>query len=531
MRLVTCLLLLLATVIPSSSQSLTIILLPPPLPSVNDKSQNALTSALPMVWQKVLGKWEVVTFHRESPSLQRALREKIISPKVLFNPYEHAKDLCAAEGAKAAFWVRVKKVNEDLTPQEIEARLLSPLDVRFETNLAENPVTEEERKALRPISGKNPPAPHLVLTLRLGQWLLEQLKPFLDEVEQTQQILGDMKTVNELMAGKRWNEAIQILSRMVTESPQDPNLYLLLGQAYEGKQKLEDALMEYRRAVYLQSDLWEAWKGVARVASQMGRWEITLMAVRQLRRMSEVEPHYLALGAKAATNLASSAQKRGREKEGETLRKEATELDSLLMQSTSDFSLILDATERLYGNQEFKLAAEALTKLVTQLPQDQSAAERVLRLAWMLRRFEIAFPFLVAFTSSKEKVTFGRDAFRFAVSVLDAESAKLFEQVRNSLFAFDSTKLTRDDLLNRLKQVNSSADQLLRIAHKIQAPEPFVKIHNRRLLCYELFLQATELLLQWVEQPDDLTRRRAVVLYEFARNELEQAWREERVLR
>jgi hypothetical protein len=38
-------------------------------------------------------------------------------------------------------------------------------------------------------------------------------------------------------------------------------------------------------------------------------------------------------------------------------------------------------------------------------------------------------------------------------------------------------------------------------------------------------------LMQWVEQPDDLTRRRSVVLYEFARTELEQVWKEEQRLR
>ena len=124
-----------------------------------------------------------------------------------------------------------------------------------------------------------------------------------------------------------------------------------------------------------------------------------------------------------------------------------------------------------------------------------------------------------------------RDVFRIAVGVLDDEAVKLFEQVRNSLASFDATKLSREDLMARLQKVNAEAEQLLKTAHALKAPEIFAKTHNRRLLSYELFLQATTLLMQWVEQPDDLTRRRSVVLYEFARAELEQVWKEEQRLR
>ncbi|MCS7191886.1 MAG: hypothetical protein NZ937_02735 [Armatimonadetes bacterium] len=530
MRSVFYLLSLLAFVIPVKSQSLTVLLLPPPLLPENADAQKALTKSLPLVWQKVLGKWSLVTFHRESPSIQRALREGKISPEVLLKPYENANVLCLIEGAKAALWFRAKSKDEGVL-KGIEARLLVPVDLRFESDLEENPLTEEEKKLLRPISGRNPPSPELILALRLGQWLYQQLKPTLEEVEPNQQIPTDANAAKALMAEGKWDEAIALLSKLVLDSPQEPNLYLLLGQAYEGRQKWEDALMEYRRAVYLQSELWEAWEGIARVSAQRGRWDLTLTAVRQLRRSPEIEPHYLALGARAAMILASNAKKRGREKEAEVFSKEAIEFDSRLLQLTSDFSLILDAAERLQANGDSNLATEALKKLATNLITDQIAAERVLRLAWMLKNYEVALSFLFALASVSEKVALGYDAFRIATSVLDREIVRLFEQVRENLFAFDATKLSREDLQERLKQTNTSAEQLLRLAYKLQTPEPLAKIHNHRLLCCELFLQATELMLQWIEQPDDLTRKRAIVLYEFARKELEQAQKEDKRLR
>lgn len=531
MRLILTSFLLLLVIIPATSQSITVLLLPPPLPTASSEAQDALLSALSVVWQKVFGKLATATFHKESPSIQRAKREGKLPPDALINPYEHADKLCAIEGARVALWVRVTGA-EGKTPQAIEARMLVPVDARFETNLIETPITAEERKALSPVSPKTPPTPEMVFALRLGQWLQEQTKTIF-ETQLDQPAIPDLKAVQLLIAEGKSDEAIQALSRMIAESPQHPLLYLLLGQAYEGRQKWEDALLEYRRAVQLQPDLQDAWKGIARVASQRNRWDLVLTAVRQIWKAQEaIEPTYLALGARAATNLASNAWKQGRDKEAEALRKETIELDTLLFQSASEPALILSAAERLQGNRRPELAKEALTKIVTQLPLDNTLTDRILNMTEILKANDLAYQFLnrIAVTN-KEQITLSRYSFRISVRVLDNEMVKLFSQVRNDLVSFDAKKLSRDDMLGRLQQVNTKAEQLLRLAHFIQAPEPFTKTHSRRLLCYELFLQATTLLMEWVEQQEDLTRRRAIVLYEFARTELEQAWKEEQRLR
>jgi len=531
MRLILTSFLLLLTVAPAISQSVAVLLLPPPSPPASTEAQDALVATLSVVWQKVFGKLTAMTFHKESPSIQRAKREGKLPPEALTNPYEHADKLCAIEGAKVALWVRVVGA-DGKTPQAVEARMLVPVDARFETNLTETPITTEERKLLSTISPRTPPTPEMVLALRLGQWLQEQTKTIF-EAQLDQPAVPDLKTVQSLIAEGKFDEAIQAVSRMIAESPQHPLLYLLLGQAYEGRQRWDDALLEYRRAVQLQPDLLEAWKGIARAASQRNRWDLVLTAVRQLRKLQgEIEPTFLALGARAANTLASDAWKKGKDKEAEALRKEAIELDTLLCQSTSDLALILGAVERLQGNRQPNLAKEALTKIVTQLPIDKTFTERILNMAWILRAPELVHQFLARLASNdKEPIALSRVSFRIAVSVLDGEAVKLFNQVRNDLVSFDAAKLSRDDLMARLQQVNANAEQLLRLGHAIQAPEPFSKTHARRLLCYELFLQATTLLMEWVEQRDDLMRRRAVVLYEFARTELEQAWKEEQRLR
>lgn len=529
MRSIATLLLLLATIIPAAPHSLTVLLLPPPSLSTDGDAHNAVVASLTIVWRKTVGNWSVAIFHGESPSIQRAKREGKLSPDALANPHEHAAELCIIEGAKAALWLRVSKA-EGKIPQAIEAKLLFPVIARFETDLSEAPVTEEEKRILRAISLKTSPPPEMVLALRLGQWLKEQLSSFLEA--ESQITVPDLETAKSLIEKGKWDEAIQVISRMISISPQNPSLYLLLGQAYEGQRKWEDAFLEYRRAAQLQPDLIDAQKGIARVAAQRNRWDLVLTAVRQIRKKgADIEPIYLALGAKAATNLASSAWLRGRDEEAEMLRKEATELDILLLQIVTEPKMLLEAAERLRSNGKFNLAAEALTKTVTQSSFDPSIADRILKLAWLLERSDLILQFLSRTVSQKSSWTPSQDVFRIVAQVLDTKAVKLFEQVRDNLASFDASKLTRDDLLSQLQKINAEAEQLLNAALAIQAPEFFAKTHNRRLLSYELFLQATTLLLQWVEQPNDLIRRRSVVLYEFARTELEQTWKEEQRLR
>ncbi|MER3501155.1 MAG: hypothetical protein C4295_06695 [Candidatus Fervidibacterota bacterium] len=514
----------------AAAQTAPLLLLPPPLPPVSAEAQETLTKALPLVWQKVFGKWTVVTFHRESPSLQRAKREGKLPPEALTKPYEHAERLCAIEGAKAALWVRVTRADGEM-PQALEVRLLVPFDARFETDLTEMPVTEEERKRLRPFSPR-PPAPEWVLALRLGQWLQETLtKPSETGAAPSEETPSDLKGVEALLKEGKWDEAVLALSRLIAETPTDPALYLRLGQVYEGRGRWQDALLEYRRAVQLQPDLWEAWKGIARTARELNRNEMVLEAVRQLRKAPEVEPYFLLLGSRAATSLAEAAQRRGRDREAETFRKEAIELDAALLPLSDEPMTLLEVAERLLAHGRPSLAEKALIKLLPKLPANGSLQERVLRLTGTLKRFDLSYQVLTETAKTQPSLSLGTASFRIALAAMDAQAVRLFERVRDDLSAFDALKLSKDDLLARLQKVNADAEQLMRTAHALKPPSPFSRTYDRRLLSYELFLQATTLLLQWVEQPDDLTRRRAVVLFEFSRTELEQVWSEERRLR
>ncbi len=526
-----CLLLLCCLTVPICAQPTSVLLLPPPLPPASAEAQDAFVTALAVVGQKVLDRWAFVSFHRESPSFQRAKREGKLPPEALTKPYEFAERLCAVEGAKVALWVRVTRA-EGKTPQAIEARALVPVDARFETNVTETPVTEEERRNLRPLGTRMVTAEQ-VLALRLGRWLQTLLAPPPEatpsqpEPSPLAEQKVDWQAVDSLVKEKKWDEAVLLLSRLIAETPTEPQLYLRLGQIYEEQQRWEEALLEYRRAVQLQPELWVAWKGLARAAQQRNRWSLVLEACRQLLKAPEKDPTFLLMGARAAWTLAEEAQRRGRDKEAKALRDEAAKFDAALVPLVEEPQILLEAAERFWSQKQTEPALTALTKAVPQLPDEVEMGERALQLAGSLKRFDLAYQVLTRLTANRRSLSFSQTAFRVAVAAMDQEAVRLFERVRNDLSAFDALKLSREDLLVRLQQTNDAAEQLVRIAHALQPLAMFARSYERRLLGYELFLQATTLLLQWAEQPDDLTRRRAVALYEFARTELEQAWRSE----
>ncbi len=507
---------------------LLILLLPPPNAPANNDAQEAVVTAARSVWQKVLGGWTVVTFHKESPSLLRARSEGKLPEAALTQPQEYADKLCAVEGAKAALWLRVTRSDEKM-PQAIEGMLLFPSKAQFSADLQEQKVTDDEKQALSPLMGKAMQVPNdLLLALRLGKWLQTQLA--MEPPQPSPALALDPKTAAELVAAGKLEEATQVLSALIADNPTNPRLYLQLGEVYERRGRFDDAALEYRRATQLQGDFWEAWKGIARTAAKRARWNLALDAVRRLRQLPAKEPAYLALGAQAATALAADAMRRGRDHEREAFLKEAAAFDEGLIQATDDPKLLLDAAERLVNARQGELAIAALQKALPKFSSEPNLSERVIIVAVSLKRPDIAYQSLVALVSKGEYAP-SREQFSAFLTAMDAEAVRLFERVRDSVTDFDMQKLTRDDMMVRLQQLNADADRLLRTAHSIKPPEAFAKVYDRRLLSYDLFLQATVLLMQWVETQEDLIRRRAVIYYEFARMELEGAVSEERKIR
>lgn len=495
------------------------LLLPPPPPSASAAAQEQFVDLCRTLWQR-MGWWTLLTFHKESPSLLRAQREGQLPPEAVERPLDYAEALCAAIGAKVALWVRVTRV-EDKKVRAIEARLLSPVQASFTSDLEEQPATDQERNTLQALNIAPGQWEGWVLALRLGQWLRAQL-PTPSEPLQS----ADLQGVANLVAAGRWDDALKALDRLIAEHPEDPHLYLQLGQIYERLERWDDAALEYRRALQLQGDLWDAWRGTARTAFKRGRWETVLDAVRRLHNAQKGEPADWALAAQAATLLANMMEQRGRDKEAETFRNESIAWDSVLVRATDEPKWLLDAAQRLIRHQRRDLAAMALNKLTAQ--QDPLVLEQAIPLAVAAQRPDLAYLFLLQRLEGTLPYIPSSEPFQACRAAMDSKTIHLFEAVRDSLVAFDKQEISPSELRQRLQNINADADRLLKAAQKIQPPQAFVNLYRRRLLAYELFVQATTLLKEWAQTKDTLTRTRAIVLYDFARTELENVWAQER---
>ncbi|MDT7897836.1 MAG: tetratricopeptide repeat protein [Armatimonadota bacterium] len=499
-----------------------VLLLPPPNPPASASAQDQFIATCRSLWERTRW-WTLLTFHKESPSLLRARREGRLPSEALERPLDHASALCAEMGAKMAFWVRVTKA-EEKGLVAIEARLLSPTQASFASDLQEQPISDQERAQLQPFKAPSAQLSAWVLAWRLGQWLREQLPRDAETPPP-----ADWKSVSELIAAGRWEEAIKTLDRLIAENPDDPRPFLQLGQIYERLERWDDAALEYRRALQLQGDLWDAWRGIARAAAKRGRWETVLDAVRRLHSAQKSEPADLTLAAQAAATLAIAAEQRGRDKDAETFRNESIGWDEALLRATDEPQWLLDAAQRLLRHQRRDLAVTALNKLTA--TKDPLILEQAIPLAVAAQRPDLAYQFLAQRLSGTTPYAPSREPFQACRKAMDAETVRLFEAVREALTAIDKGVLKSDEFAQRLQAINADADRLLKTAHKIRPPEPFANLYRRRLLAYELFLQATALLREWAETKDALTRTRAVVLYDFARAELENVWAQERQVR
>ncbi|GBC98970.1 hypothetical protein HRbin17_01491 [bacterium HR17] len=509
-----------------ASQPSTVLMLPPLSPPVSATAQDALLAACRSLWERQQ-KWVVVTFHRESPSLVRAVKEGRLPADALTRPLDHAVAVCAEEGAQVGMWLRVTRA-DDATPQAMEAMLLVPTAASFQADLQTQPITETERALLKPFQVAERQLAAWVLALRLGQWLQDRLAPPTPLSAPSAPGADGDQDVAALVAAEKWDDAVRRIDQLLQSNPNDPRLYWQLAVIYERQGRWEDATIEYRRALQLQSDLWEAWKGLARVAAKRERWDWVLEAVQRLQSAQRSDPLSLALGAQAAAVLAATARQRGRDREADAYQQLSLTLDEAVVQTADDPQLLLDAAQRLMTHQRLNVAARAIEKLMG--VADAALLDQAVPLAVAAKRPDLAYRLLLARLRFKAPYAPSPEPMRVCGEALNAETVRLFEAVRDTLAAFDRRALNAAELQTQLRKVNADAEQLLKAAQNIRPPEAWAALYKRRLLAYELFLQATALLREWAETQDGLTRTRAVVLYDFARSELESVWAEERRL-
>ncbi len=496
------------------------LLLPSPDPPTEPKAQERLLSSLRLLSSRMKLLWSFGSFDPDSPSLQRAIVEGKINPQARRKPHLFAKEIREAEAVTAALTIAVLAVRGD-DPVAALAILLSPVEDKLRTDLSSEPIQKDEATTLAKLgfSEKYQEDPSLILSLRIVRWLERSLRA----APEPETSPPDLATVEALIAANKKEEALKALSDLIAANPQEPILYLKLGDLYLSEGRWDDACLEYRRAVQLKGDLWEAWKGLARAEAKRKRYGRVLEAVRRVRGGSAVSEEEMALGAEAAFSLAAEAFRRGRDRDGSALYHEAEEWDRELIARSSRADILSAAVRRLFSRRRYEDVILALEKIGSEKGTDRETLEIGLESAVRVRRYDLAYSYLAGLLDQEKGLAPSLSRLPFYHQALDQEAVRLFEMVRNRLEDLNQGRILRQDLLKVLEELEERSANLLKRAYRLRVPLSQEKLQRRRLMSYELFQQGLDLLRQWVTNPDELTYRRSVILFEFARLELESA--------
>ncbi|MCS7224369.1 MAG: tetratricopeptide repeat protein [Armatimonadetes bacterium] len=517
-------LLVLSTVLseapPSAQRALFLLILPPAQPPAEPKIQEKFLSTFRFFLSRAKLGWSVGNFDPESPSLLRAIAEGKLSPEVKTRPSAFAETIAQAEGAGAVVWISVLD-GQDGEPLTVLVHLVWPKEDKFVADLKTFPPKPEEMDEIKKVglSEKFQKDPSLLLALRVVGWLKEALLKREEPVGPP----PDLGEVDRLAAEGKWDDAIRRLSEMVAANPAEPSLYQRLGALYEAQNKWEEASLEYRRAVQLKGDLWEAWKGSARVEAKRKRYDRVLEAVRRLTEGGMAGEAEKALGAEAAFQLATEAFRRGRDREASALFKQAEEWDRQLVLEAKEPQIIKEAVQRLASRKRYDEVVGGVKKLYEEKSADPQLLELGVEGACRIKQYEIAYRFLSAILEQQKDFTPASPRVTFFFQALDQEAVRFFELMRKGLGEFNDQKILKQDLMNLLVQLEEGSAKLLKNAYGLKVPTAYDRSHRRRILSLELFQQAVHLLKTWLTEPDELTYRRAMILLEFSRLELEAA--------
>lgn len=125
-----------------------------------------------------------------------------------------------------------------------------------------------------------------------GIVILPTVKPSPERLAATYRTIGEIYKSKSL-----WGEAGNAFREAVNAQPDNPELYVLLGESDFKVQAFDRALVAYKRAVDLSIENAEAYKGLGETHLKLGAFDDAITATKRGLILSEDEaPYYLLLG-------------------------------------------------------------------------------------------------------------------------------------------------------------------------------------------------------------------------------------------
>jgi len=521
-----------------------LLLLQPRTAPADGEAQNAFVEALKEALKAKL-KCEVVSFTPTLPGIQLALREGRITHREVSLPhvFNNFRSLLKCLGMKVGMWVRVASVEASKKPAinritAIELAIVPVVGNAFselidvEKARAEEAASVEEGKGAKQRKPKVESIPHGQLFINT---VLRRLKTTLialssDYEEPTalgeDELAGLIAEAKGLSKSGKLEEAAAILRKLAMANPGVSSIYIELGDVYERMKRFTDALLEYERATRVDAKNIEAWYRLARLNYELGRIEDAWRAVSELLNLSQNNANHFLLAARVARQRASRIAKVAGIRMATEMRNIAKHYYKMALDLEYSEDIAVEAAQcvlEMGGANAKKNAVELLQSFLSKADQDKpplKALSMCLMLLIQMRQLDEAYGIFKQVMKDEPKKEWLRQIpYELLGEILDARWAQVYGQVASLLENFWKGLISREDAYEELSWLSSDAEKIAAMARELEPPQRLKQVHDRRLLCYDLFSQAIAVAKLYIETGDAIQQRRVYLLMQNAYTE------------
>lgn len=433
------------------------------------------------------GSFEVMDFAPESPIILRALLQRGLTSEEIVTAKANPKGRLPAArrlGMDGALWGEVDRKSIRVFVADVRRDRVTKIEfailgepTTFFPQLAEE-VVNRIASLFPAVSKVEPGTPR---------------EPTEEEKERASQLVKQAE--HELNSGNP-QEAVKLLFDALALDSSLLRARLLLSEAYEKMDKLNDALAMARIASINAPKEPEIQLRVAKLAMHTGNWEEAERAFTKALLLKPDDPEILL-------NLADFYMKRERPKEA------VVALEKVCKSRPKDVRAKKALVEALISSGNRGRAVEVLKELASLSPEDPSLRVRVAVLLAEEGRHGEALGELVA--APGEKISLQPEQHVALVASLDDELVVILEGVRKVLEELTRGTITREEGFEVVLELLHRSERLAHLSERLSPPASFKEAFARRKLAQALSLQAMGNFLIYIDTNDPLAYHRAVV--------------------
>ncbi len=425
--------------------------------------------------------YDPMRFNPESPSIIRAVdRERILTLEDTAHPEREAsaRKIAAAYGARYVLFPKLMELTLDLPGAQARLRL----GLRVIPDIgATREVTGDGMAQLKPEKRAKKLAERILA--QAGQAAAEELVQSLSAMasggpgsataprEAETYYAQAMQSLKE----NRLELVIPLLERATLLDPQNAKYAVALGESYQQKGQMANALMEFRRAVTIEPG---NIRHRVRVAKILLERKLEREALSELRRAVTLAPE----DEEARAALLEAYQRSG-------MVEEALEEARRMVQARpKDAGLRVTLGDLLARQGAGDEAIREYQEAVTLDPESPVPHER---LAALYRKRDQHAEALKELLLAQRTPAGADDAARYRViaHALDEEAQVLLAEAAKTAEAARSGTLIREEAYTAVKTLVARADALAAEMSQLKAPGAVKDSHHRRTFAYSLLAQ------------------------------------------